>query len=77
MSCPLPRRAAKLPEDVADGACSQKLARDTRLSWLREIRWSRANCFTDKTGKFLTGVWECNKGTLMLTSYPFDELSAY
>jgi uncharacterized cupin superfamily protein len=31
------------------------------------------NYFTDKTGKFMTGVWECQKGTLKLTSYPFDE----
>lgn len=31
------------------------------------------NYFTDKTGKFMTGVWECQKGTLKLASYPFDE----
>lgn len=34
---------------------------------------SAHNYFLDKSGKFMTGVWECEKGTLKLSSYPFDE----
>lgn len=34
---------------------------------------SAHNFFTDETGQFMTGVWECQAGTMKLTDYPFDE----
>ncbi|MDE3021340.1 MAG: hypothetical protein KGI54_05725 [Pseudomonadota bacterium] len=34
---------------------------------------SAYNFFTDSTAQFMTGVWECQAGTMKLTDYPFDE----